>query len=188
MTTSQPTPPPAAPLAPASYWQAPPASGRGPDYRIVPRLRARLVTVVAALVIQATIALLDVLPHLPSTQPTSDWAQPPSFWVQFALIEFLAAAVVSLAFGPGVRLHDLPAIALAVLGIGFLVLPVVALALGGIEAIHAAAGYGPAATASSELTTLFFGTLFLGLPLVALAAPAPRAAHRSSESPTGARA
>jgi hypothetical protein len=170
---AQPTPP----ATPASYWQMP--SQNRPEFPGLSQLRARLVAVVAALVIQATIAIFDVLPHLPSTLPASDWVQPTSFWVQFALIEFLAAAVISLAFGPGVRLRDLPAIALAVLCVGFLVLPVVALALGGIEAAHVAAAYGPAAAISSELTTLFFGTIFFGLPLIALATPtsrSPRAA------------
>jgi hypothetical protein len=172
---------PTLPAAPASYWQMP--SQNHPEFPGLAQLRARLVAVVAALVIQATFAMFDVLPHLPSTQPTNEWAQPPSFWVQFALIEFLAAAVISLAFGPGARLRDLPAIALAVLGVGFLVLPVVALALGGMEAAHVAAAYGPAAAISSELTTLLFGTIFFGLPLIALAAPNSRARRRPA--PTG---
>jgi hypothetical protein len=176
MTTAQPT----LPLAtPATYWQ-PPATG--PDYQILPRLRQRLVALVAALVVQATIALLGVLPGLPGAPAMADGSasysyagQPVSFWMQFAVIEFLAAVVVSLAFGPGVRFGDVPVIGRLVLGIGFVAAPAAAIVLGAAEAAQAAAMYSAAAATSSWLTTVFFGTLFFGLPLIALAAPTTRA-------------
>jgi hypothetical protein len=177
MTTSQPTPPQA---APASYWQAPPSAG--PDYQILDRLRARLVALVAALIVQATVAALAVLPGLPVVPATRDpdmyylaYSQPASFWVQFAAIEIITAVVVSFAFGPGVRLGDVPALGRLVLGLGFLVLPAVAVVVGGFDAAQAASRYSPAAGTSSVLTTAIFGTLFFGLPLIALVAPARRA-------------
>ena len=77
MTTSQPTPPQA---TPPTHWQLPAA---GPDYQILPRLRVRLVALVAALVVQATIALLGVLPELPGPPDVADgvyyYDQPVSF-------------------------------------------------------------------------------------------------------------
>ena len=182
MTTSQPTPPQA---APASYWVPPSTSG--PDYQIVPRLRERVVGLVAALVIQATVAALGVLPRLPVVPDPSDYSQPATFWAQLAVVELLAAVVVSLAFGPGVRLGDLPAIARLLLGLGFVVLPAAALLLGGIDAAQAAAQYSRVAAASSWLATALFGTLYLGLPLIALGAPASRAPRASAPgSPIGA--
>lgn len=177
MTTVQPSPPES---THASYWQAP--SSSSPDYQIFPRLRARLVALVAALVVQATIALLGVLPELPGVPDpagVSDsyaYASPPvSFWFQFAVMEFIAAVVVSLAFGPVVRIGDVPVIGRLVLGLAFVAVPAVAVVLGAIDAAQAAAVYGPAAAASSWLATAFFGTLFFGLPLLALAIPASRA-------------
>ena len=177
MTTVQPTPPEA---TQASYWQAP-ATG-SPDYQILARLRVRLVALVAALVVQATIALLGVLPELPGVPDSagvSDWysytSHPVSFWTQFAVMEFIAAVVVSLAFGPVVRIGDVPVIGRLVLGLGFVAVPAAAIVLGAIDAAQAAAVHGPAAAASSWLATAFFGTLFFGLPLTALAVPASRA-------------
>jgi hypothetical protein len=181
MTASQPTPPQAVP----GSWQAPSSSAH--DYQILPGLRARLVALVAALLVQATIAMLGVLPDLPVQSVTPDldyysYSQPVSFWAQFAVVEFLAAVVISLAFGPGVRFGDLPVIGRLVLGLGFVVLPAAAVVLGGIEAARAAAGYNSAAAASSWLTTAVFGTLFFGLPIIALTAPtmAPGPAGRPS--------
>jgi hypothetical protein len=171
---------PATPQATPSQWQVPASSGT--DYQILPRLRARLVALVAALVVQATVALLGVLPNLPLAPDLRDlsdgyytsYSQPVSFWIQFAVIEFLAAVVISIAFGPGVRFGDVPAIGQLVLGLGFVVLPTAALVLGGIDAAQTAAKVSPAVAASSWLSTAFFGTLFFGLPLIALAAPARR--------------
>jgi hypothetical protein len=183
MTTDQPTPPE---TAQASYWQAPSTSG--PDYQILARLRARLVAVVAALVVQGTIALLGVLPGLPGVpDPTGSYdsfsyaSQPASFWIQFAVMEFIAAVVVSLAFGPVVRIGNVPIIGRLVLGLCFVAVPAAAIVLGATEAAQAAAAYSPAAAASSWLATALFGTLFFGLPLMALAVPASRA--RSNPRP-----
>ena len=177
MTTVQPTPPEA---THTSYWQAPSTSS--PDYQILLRLRERLVALVAALVLQATIALLGVLPELPGVPDSagvSDWysytSHPVSFWTQFAVMEFIAAVVVSLAFGPVVRIGDVSVIGRLVLGLGFVAVPAAAIVLGAIDAAQAAAVHGPAAAASSWLATAFFGTLFFGLPLIALAVDASRA-------------
>jgi hypothetical protein len=176
MTTGEPTPE----ATPATYWQAP--STTSPDYQIIPGLRARLVGLVAALVVQATIALLGMLPALPGGPDPAGlsdsymYTSPPaSFWLQFAVMEFIAAVVVSLAFGPGVRIRDVPVIGRLVLGLAFVVVPVAAIVLGAIDAAQAAAAYGPAAAASSWLATAFFTTLFFGLPLIGLAVPASRA-------------
>jgi hypothetical protein len=177
MTAVPPTPPAA---TQASHWQAPSASG--PDYQILPRLRARLVALVAALVVQATIALLGVLPQLPGAPEPADMSDSyfytshlANFWIQFAVVEFILAVVVSVAFGPVVRIRDLPAIGRLMLGLDFVVVPAVAIALGAIDAAQAAALYSPAAAASSWLASAFFGTVFFGLPLIALAVPASRA-------------
>jgi hypothetical protein len=177
MTTVQPTPPEA---THPSYWQAP--STGSPDDRILARLRVRLVALVAALVVQATIALLGVLPELPGVPDlagVSDWysytSHPVSFWTQFAVMEFIAAVVVSLAFGPVVRIGDVSVIGRLVLGLGFVAVPTAAIVRGAIDAAQAAAVHGPAAAASSWLATAFFGTLFFGLPLIALAVDASRA-------------
>jgi hypothetical protein len=177
MTTVQPTPPEA---TQASYWQPP--STTSPDYQLLPRLRGRLVVLVAALVVQATIALLGMLPELPGMPSPSvsdpyfyDVSQPVSFWLQFAVMEFIAAIVVSLALGPVVRIGDLPAIGRLVLGLCFVVVPTAMIVLGAIDAAQAAAVHGQAAAASSWIKSGFFGTLFFGLPLIALAVPAPRA-------------
>lgn len=177
---SEPTPTPA---PPASYWQVP--SSNSGDYQLVPQIRARLVALVAALVTQATIALLGLLPDLPTapalkqqtdgyTDYYTDYSQPVGFWVQFAVVEFIAAVLVSFAFGPGIRFGKVPAIAQLVLVLGFVVLPAVALVLGGIEAAQTAAKVSPAVAASSWLTTIGFGILFFGLPWIALVAPAAR--------------
>jgi hypothetical protein len=177
MTTAEPSPPEA---TPANYWQAPSTSS--PDHQILPRLRARLVALVAALVVQATIALLGVLPDLPRVPDpasASDWyaysSPPVSFWFQFAVVEFIVAVVVSLAFGPVVHIRDVPAIGRLVLGLDFVFVPAVAIVLGAIDAAQAAALYSAAAAASRWLATAFFGTVFFGLPLIALAVPASRA-------------
>ena len=176
MTTAGPTPPEA---TNANYWQA--TSTRSPDYQMLQRLRVRLVAVVAALVVQATIALLGVLPDLPRVPDpagVSDWYEysspQVSFWFQFAVMEFVAAVVVSLAFGPVVRIRDVPVIGRLVLGLGFVAVPAAAIALGAIDAAQAAAANGPAAAASSWLATAFFAALFFGLPLITLAVPAAR--------------
>jgi hypothetical protein len=183
MTASQPTAPATSQV---SHWQAPP-SDRTPDV-FMPALRARLVALVAALIVQATIALLGVLPDLPAAPDVrglsdgysySDPGRPVTFWIQFAVIELIAAVVVSFAFGPGVRFGRLPAIAKLVLGLGFVVLPAVALVLGGADAARTAATVSPAVAASSWLSTATFGTLFFGLPLVALVAPIGQATTKA---------
>jgi hypothetical protein len=176
MTTDQPV---TSQATHPSYWQAP--STNSPDYQILPRLRMRLVALVAALVVQGTIALLGVLPELPAVPDlagASDTyyrvSQPVGFWLQFAMIEFVAAVVVSFAFGPGVRFRDVPVIARLVLGLGFVAAPAGLIILGAVDVAQAAAGYSPAAAVSSWLTNAFFGTAFFGLPLIALAAHGPR--------------
>jgi hypothetical protein len=176
MTTVQPTPPQA---SNASYWQAP--STVSPDYQIFARIRVRLVALVAALVVQATIALLGVLPELPRapdsagvSDPYAYASQPVSFWIQFAVMELIAAVVVSLAFGPVVRIGDVPVIGRLVLGLAFVAVPATAIVLGAIDAAQDAA-VSPTVTASSWLATVFFAILFFGLPLIALAHTASRA-------------
>lgn len=158
MTASQPTPPSSAPV---TYWQTP---GPGPEDVLIPALRARLVALVAALVIQATIALLGVLPTLPGRDATS-------FWGKFAVLELVAAVIISGAFGPRVVLRMVPVIGRMVLAIAFMVVPAFALAVGGIDAARIAHIDGTGATISSWLGTAFFASLFFGLPLIALAAP-----------------
>jgi len=163
-----------------TYWQAP--QPWNPESQVLARLRARLVGVVAALVLQATIALLGVLPKFPGVTDAGGTfdayataSQPVSFWIQFAVLELLAAIVVSLAFGPAVRLGDVPAIGRLVLGAAFVMVPAAAIVLGEIEAAHTALYYGPAGPASSWLGAAFSATLFFGLPLIAMRIPAPRA-------------
>jgi hypothetical protein len=180
-------PPPPPQATHPSYWQVPPTGA--PDWQILPRLRERLVALVAALVVQATIALLGVLPALPRMPNMSDSysaSHPVSFWAQFAVIEFIAAVVVSLAFGPGVRFRDVPVIGRLALGRAFVALPAAAIVLGAVDAAQAAAAYGPAAAASSWLSTAFFGTLFFGLPLIVLAAHASRARSDTTQPDGGA--
>jgi hypothetical protein len=151
------SPDPAAPPA-ATYWQLPGAAPASDP--LLAGLRARLVALVAAMVSQGTIALLGVLPALPGAG-----GAPANFWAQFAVLEFIAAIVVSLAFGPGVRVRDVPIVGRVFLGLGFVVVPAAAIALGAIDAAQAADGSTAAAT---WLRTAFFTTLFFGLPLLAL--------------------
>jgi len=177
-TPSEPTPPQA---APANYWQAPPA--RPPEDHILPWFRTHVVALVAALLVLASVAFLGVLPDLPVQVPksaTTYYSQPSMFWLQFATIEFIAAVVIALGFRPGVRLGDLPAIARPVLGLGFVVLPVAAIVLGGLDAAQTAAKVSQTAVASSWLSTATFGILFFSLPLVALVASAGRATTRAA--------
>jgi hypothetical protein len=68
-----------------------------------------------------------------------------------------------------------PAIGRLILGLDFVVVPAAAIVLGAVDAAQAAALYSPAAAASSWLATAFFGTLFFGVPLIALAVPDSRA-------------
>lgn len=171
-TPSEPTLPPTAPI---SHWQVP--SARPPEDQILPWFRTHFVGVVAALVLQATVAFLGVLPGLPVQVPkaaTTYYSQPSMFWLQFATIEFIAAIVIALGFRAGVRLGDMPVIARLALGLGFVVLPAAAIVLGALAIAQAAARIGPAAVASSWLSTMTFGILFFGLPLIALVAPAGR--------------
>jgi hypothetical protein len=174
---TNPTEPTTPPAPPVSYWQQPSPTPSHED-QLLPQLRARLVALVAALVIQATIALLGGLPALPVRleQPDVYYSQSASFWVQFAVMEFLAAVVVSLAFGPGIRFGDLPAIARLILGVAFVAVPTAALVLGGIDAAQVARVHSSAAAASSWVATAEAGIMFFGLPLLALAAPRGRAA------------
>ena len=79
-----------------------------------------------------------------------------------------------MALGPVVRIDDLPAVGRLVLGLCFVVVPTAMIVLGAIDAAQAAAVHGQAAVASSWLKSGFFGTLFFGLPLIALAVSAPR--------------
>lgn len=170
MTGAEPT----QPQAPqASYWQAP--STATPTFDLFAALRARLVTLVGALVVQATIALTGMLPRVPGvpdpaslSDPYAYPSQPTSFWVQFAVMGFIAAIVVSLAFGPGVRTADLSVAGRLVLGLGFVLLPAAAIVLGAIDGARAIGSYAPTVTASYWLSTAFFTTLFFGLPLIAL--------------------
>ena len=159
MTASQPSPS-ANPMV--SQWQAP-SPDPAPDV-LIPALRRRLVALVAALVIQASIAAIQILPDLPGRDAAG-------FWAKFAVLEFLAAAIVSGAFGPRVGLRDVPMVGLLVLGVGFVIVPAIAIALGAIDAARIAHIDGTTATVSSWLGTAFFATLFFGLPLIALAAP-----------------
>lgn len=159
MTASQPI---TSANPPASHWQVP-SSDPAPDV-LIPALRRRLVALVAALVIQASIAAIQILPDLPGRDAAG-------FWAKFAVLEFLAAAIVSGAFGPRVGPRDVPVIGLLVLAIGFVVVPAIAIALGGMDAARIAHIDGTTATVSSWLGTAFFATLFFGLPLIALAAP-----------------
>ncbi len=184
MATDNPTPRNA---RPASYW--PPPSTGSPDGQFLARFRLRFVAVVAALVVQATIAFLGVLPDLPGFRDPAGSAAsyayaslPVSFWMQFAVVESIAALVVSFAFGPIVRLRDVPVFGRLVLGFSFVVVPAVAIVLGALDAAQDASSYGPAAVASSWLTTVLFGTLFFGLPLLALGDPASPAP--TSQRPT----
>jgi len=167
--------------APTSQWQVPPA--RPPEDEIVPWFRTHFVAVVAALVLQATVAFLGVLPGLPVQAPkaaTAYYSQPSMFWLQFATLEFFAAIVIALGFRAGVRLGDMPVIARLVLGLGFVVLPAVAIALGALDVAQTAAKVSQTAAASSWLSTITFGTLFFGLPLIALVAPAGRAPTKAA--------
>lgn len=176
----EPTPSLTPSIPPATnYWLPPTPS---PDYQILPRLRARILALVAGLIVQATIALLGVLPALPVAPVVMDpdgfymsYDRPTSFWVQFAVIEFIAAIVVALAFGPGVRVGNVPIVGRVVLGLGFVVIPAAAIVLGGIDAGRAAATHGAAVGATSWLTTVAFAMLFFGVPLLALIAPDRRA-------------
>jgi hypothetical protein len=150
---------------------------------IVAGLRSRLVALVFALVVQATIALLGVLPSLPQGRDVFDGttgtyvygSQQANFWVQFAVVEFVTAVVVSFAFGPGVRFRDLPGIARVALVLGFGVLPLAAIVLGTVAAAQAAGRTDALAAASTWLATGLFGTLFFGVPLIALARQGPSA-------------
>lgn len=177
MTAAQPPPPSE---THQTYWQA--SSTSSTDSQILPRLRMRLVGLVAAMVVQATIALLGVLPDVPGVRDLRGGSdsyyiasQTVSFWFQFAAIEFIAALVVSFSFGPGVRVSDVPVIGRLLLGLGFVAVPAVAIVLGVIEAAQISAAKSPVETASTWLTTAFFGTLFFGLPLIAMIAHASRA-------------
>jgi hypothetical protein len=147
---------------PVSHWQVP-SSEPTPDV-LIPALRRRLVALVAALVIQAAIAAIQILPDLPGRDAGG-------FWAKFAVLEFLTAAIVSGPFGPRVGPRDVPVIGLIVLALGFVVVPAIAIVLGGIDAARIAHIDGTTATVSSWLGTAFFATLFFGLPLIALAAP-----------------
>lgn len=159
MTASQPTTPATSQV---THWQVP-SSDPAPDV-LMPALRRRLVALVAALVIQAAIAAIQILPDLPGRDAGG-------FWAKFAVLEFLAAAILSGAFGPRVGPRDVPAIGLVVLALGFVVVPAIAIALGGMDAARIAHIDGTSATVSSWLGTAFFATLFFGLPLIALTAP-----------------
>src|SRR5689334_2916456 len=163
--------PPVPPQAPNPvYWQVPAAAPK--DDVILPQLRRRFVALVAALAIQGIIALLGVLPALPVAPPTEAAYGPAGpaaiFWAQFAVLEFIAAVIVSAAFGPVVHLRDIPLVGVAVLGLCFVAVPAVAIALGAIDVADKAAASGPDAAISSWLTTVFFTALFFGLPLLAL--------------------
>jgi len=173
MTTVGPTPP-GAPVP--NYWQVGPSNG--PETQLLPGLRSRLVALVAAMLVQATIAVLGVLPDLPgmldTTASTSYAVHPDSFWAQFAVVELIAAVVVSLAFGPVVRLRYVPVIGRLVLGFAFVVVPTIAIVLGAVTAATNAAAATPTEVASGWLATLFFATLFFGLPVLVLAADGRR--------------
>lgn len=164
------------PTPPATYWQVPPAHPT--EDQIVPWFRTHVVALVAALLVQATVAFLGVLPALPVQAPkaaTGYYSQPSMFWLQFATIEFIAVVVIALGFRPGVRLGDMPAIAQLALGLGFVVLPAAAIVLGGFDAAQVAAKVSQTAAVSSWLSTATFGILFFSLPLVALVGTAGRA-------------
>ena len=153
-----------------TYWQPP--SAALPEIPGLAAARERLVGLVAALVIQATIAAIAVLPSLPGAPP--DESGQPGFWVQFALVELIVAAVISFAYGPGVRIGDLPWVARMVLALAFVIVPAAALAAGAWAALEDAAARGSDDLVSTGLATAFFATIFFGLPLIALAAPGSR--------------
>jgi hypothetical protein len=161
-----------------TYWQTP--GHQDPTDELVARLRTRVVALVAALVIQALIALFGVLPAVTTTDWTrvsdSSWyePQPVSFWLQFAVLEFLAAVVVSLGLGPVVRVRTVPLIGRLVLGAAFVAVPAALIALRTVEQVRSAYQAGTTAAATSLLTTTFFTILFFGLPLIALAVPGSR--------------
>lgn len=174
---SEPTLPQA---APASQWQVPPA--RPPEDQIIRWFRTHVVALVAALLVQATVAFLGVLPALPVQVPksaTTYYSQPSLFWLQFATIEFIAALVIAFGYRPGVRFGDLPVIARLALGLGFVVLPTAAIVLGGLDVAQTAANVNQAAVASTLLSTATFGILFFSLPLITLVASSGRPTTKS---------
>jgi hypothetical protein len=158
------------------YWQ--PATPVLPEVPGLAGARERLVGLVAALVLEATIAALAVLPTLPA-EHLKESGQP-GFWMQFALVGSIAAAVISFAYGPGVGIRDLPWVARIFLALAFFIVPAAAFAAGATQALRNAGVLGAADLVSTSLTTAFFAVVFFGLPLVVLAAPG---SHRRDDLP-----
>lgn len=182
MTGTEATPPT---VPQASYWQA--ASTTRPEFDLIDALRSRLVGLVGALVVQGSIALMGMLPRVPGvpdprsvSDPYSYPNEPTSFWVQFAVMSFVAAIVVSLAFGPGVRLADLATAGRVVLGLSFLVVPAIAIVVGAIDGARGLGAYDASVAPSYWLSTAFYSVLFFGLPLIALGG----GGRRASSAPT----
>src|SRR5438045_46132 len=105
----------AVPTAPESYWR--PTPTEPPSLQpILVGMRRRFVALVAALVLQATIAAVSVLPPLSGRYASE-------FWGQFALVELLVAAVIALLLAPGAGPTDLPWIGRIFLVVAFVGVP-----------------------------------------------------------------
>jgi hypothetical protein len=170
------------------HWPAPPQARPEPHpSQLLAAARAHLVGLVAALVLQATIALVASLPEPPGAF---------DFWARFALLELAVAVVLAFTHGAGVAVRDLHPAAAAVLAFAFVVVPAAAIMVGAIDALHEAdltsqaaalpdvtqtfdgTGVlaevdlsGRAVNLSSAIQTVFLTIVFFGLPLIALVAP-----------------
>ena len=154
-------------------WPAAPAPAATPS---LDGLRERLSGTVAALLVQATIALLGVLPRLPDleariTRSPYDYTPSIEFWTEFAVVAIVAAIVISAAQGARVAVGDLPIAVRLVLLIAFVGLPAIAILLGSVDLLRQAATYGSAAAFATGIRIAFFAAIFFGLPLVAVLAP-----------------
>ena len=163
--------------------------------------RSRLVGLIAALVLQATIALVASLPEPPGAF---------GFWARFAFLELVVAVVLSFTHGPGVAVRDLHPAAAAVLAFAFVVVPSAAITIGAMDALHEAdlasraaalpdptqtfdwTGVlaevdlsGRAVALSSVVQTVFLTIVFFGLPLIALVAPRRDTSEASDERASG---
>jgi hypothetical protein len=189
------TPTPASQWQPPSQWQqiyhwpAPPPQAPSEPHpsQLFATARVHLVGLVAALVLQATIALVASLPEPPGAF---------DFWARFALLELAVAVVLAFTHGPGVSVRALHPAAVAVLALAFVVVPAAAITVGAIDALHEAdlasraaalpdvtqtldwTGVlaevdlsGRAVGLSTAIETVFLTIVFFGLPLIALVAP-----------------
>jgi hypothetical protein len=150
---------------PPQRWNQPAWQGPSPEAHdasfdeLIAAARARFGGLVGALTVQALIAVVGVLPMLPSPGR--------GFWGVLAGFGLMTATILFFAARPGTP-SDLPQVGRLVIAVAFGAVPIVAFMVGVGRFIADAFRQSAEAGLSSVIMATFYGTVFFGLPTLVL--------------------